>query len=794
MAAAAGRGSRSRVRVAIVGGGVAGMTTAFELSRPEHAGRYDITVYQMGWRLGGKGASGRNAARADRIEEHGLHVWMGFYENAFRMLRECYAELADRRADGIRPVPERRYAGSPVPPATLFESWRDAFFPDPHVGVASPAADGTWDAWTAWFPPGEGLPGDPLTGRTNPFSLSAYLVRSILLLRTLMLSTLGALAGDTRDGRSGRRSAVDQALDRGEEAFARLTPRLLVDALARLVRVGALSTAAGLLQAMLILETMLKGRSALPGREYPLLEFIDAVAAATRRQLEDVVKIDPRLRRKTEVIDLVMTSVVGILRDDLVSHPDGLDAINDFDARDWLEKHGASHASLASPILRGLYDMAFADAEIDGRKPGLAAGQALRCALRMFYTYRGALFWRMRASLADVVFAPLYELLVARGVKFEFFHRLDAVDLDTGDPDHPYVSSLTFARQAALRPGQESYHPLVDVACAGVEGDARMPAWPARPDYAQLADDTDRDQDFESPWDRRRVGPPRVLRAGHDFHLVVLAVGLGAIRCLAGDLVARPRWRNMQTHVKTVATQAFQLWMRKDMAALGWDDPPVTLSGFSDPFDTWSDMTHVIPAENWPRGPAEPKSLAYFCGACSEIPHPADTPLWERVRQLDFARLGRRERADLLAEIRAETRKCHDVAKSNAVSFLEHHIGGLWPRAGRGGTHATGFDWSVLVDSEAPDRSRDDPGAFDSQFWTVSLNPSDRYVLTVPGSTAYRISPLDDTYANLTVAGDWTDCGFHGGCIEAAVMSGRLAAHALSGCPELKDIVGFDHP
>ncbi len=77
--------------MAIVGGGCAGVTAAFELSRPEHRGRYDVTLYQLGWRLGGKGASGRGPA--DRIEEHGLHLWMGFYENAFRLMRECYQEL-----------------------------------------------------------------------------------------------------------------------------------------------------------------------------------------------------------------------------------------------------------------------------------------------------------------------------------------------------------------------------------------------------------------------------------------------------------------------------------------------------------------------------------------------------------------------------------------------------------------------------------------------------------------------------------------------------------------------------
>ena len=74
------------------------------------------------------------------------------------------------------------------------------------------------------------------------------------------------------------------------------------------------------------------------------------------------------------------------------------------------------------------------------------------------------------------------------------------------------------------------------------------------------------------------------------------------------------------------------------------------------------------------------------------------------------------------------------------------------------------------------------------------MNPSDRYTLALPGSARHRISPLDATYDNLTVCGDWTDCGFNSGCVEAAVMSGRLAAHALSRSPALEDIVGFDHP
>jgi uncharacterized protein with NAD-binding domain and iron-sulfur cluster len=50
------------------------------------------------------------------------------------------------------------------------------------------------------------------------------------------------------------------------------------------------------------------------------------------------------------------------------------------------------------------------------------------------------------------------------------------------------------------------------------------------------------------------------------------------------------------------------------------------------------------------------------------------------------------------------------------------------------------------------------------------------------------------TYDNLSVAGDWTESGINSGCVESAVMSGLLAAHALSGSPGLEDIVGYDHP
>ena len=58
-----------KVKIAILGGGIGALTAAFYLtSEPYWKDRYDITVYQLGWRLGGKGASGRTAYVEDDVD------------------------------------------------------------------------------------------------------------------------------------------------------------------------------------------------------------------------------------------------------------------------------------------------------------------------------------------------------------------------------------------------------------------------------------------------------------------------------------------------------------------------------------------------------------------------------------------------------------------------------------------------------------------------------------------------------------------------------------------------------
>jgi uncharacterized protein with NAD-binding domain and iron-sulfur cluster len=722
------------VEVAVVGGGCAAIAAAFELTRPEQGGRYHVTLYQLGWRLGGKGASGRGPC--DRIEEHGLHVWLGFYENAFRLLRECYAELG-RDARTCR-----------------FAKWSDAFMPDPHIGIADQATADAWLSWTAYFPAAPGLPGDPVA-TNNPFTLGKYLARAVALLRTLLL---GVESWPTPDGPDAGAEALHQ--DRRPETML----DRLVEGMATMLRYGTLATMAALIEALALLDLALKALPDLP--DTIILPFVERLAATIRGRLADFVTRDQRTRHKWEIVDLILAILVGTVRFRLLSDPRGLEVIDAYDCREWLRMNGASERSLESPFVRGLYDLAMAYEAGDPARPGLAAGQALRGSLRMFFSYRGAMLWKMRAGMGDVVFAPFYEVLKRRGVTFEFFHRLENVRLapESGlaPGEHPYVAALEFDVQATIVGGGE-YDPLVDV--KGVR------SWPGRPDYRQLEAGAALEADgweFESHWDRRRAGT-RTLEVTRDFDAVVLAVGVGAIPYVCGEILARDaRWRDMVAHVKTVATQAFQIWLRADLQQLGWVAPPVTLSAFIKPFDTWADMGHLIPVENWPE---PPRTLAYFCGVL------ADPPV---LPSRDDVAYPHRRRAEV---------------RRNATHFLNTRIAALWP----GSSVRPGqFRWDLLVGTALP------PGPeagepcgearFDTQFWTANVNPSDRYVLALPGSLQYRISPLDNTYDNLTIAGDWTDCGFNEGCVEAAMMSGRLAAHAIAQSPALDDIVGYDHP
>lgn len=675
----------ARERVVVLGGGMAGLTAAWELSSGQWRDRFEsITVYQRGWRLGGKGASSRGPH--GRIEEHGLHVLLGYYDATFRVLREVYQELDREVTDPDCPI----------------RSWRDAFAPSGDIGLVDRQGS-TLTPFVTRFTGNDQLPGEP-GAEDRPLGPFDVALRSLRLLADFH----GVLCPPAPSAQ-----VYLSASPRPRARPGSGDP-------ARLLRAGGLTALAAMTE---ILERAGQVVGAVR-LESQLVQTMTRVLQTWRGQLRATVRRTPDAWRTWELVDLVTSTVVGMLTDGLLSGR-GYERIDHLDYREWLGLHGAAPATLDSPIVRGMYDLTFAYEDGDRSRPRFAAGLGLQLASRMLFDFKGAVFWRMQAGMGEVVFAPLYEALARRGVEFCFFRRLDHVRLGPGHE----VASIELTRQVDLAPGRERYEPLVR--------HQGLPCWPARPLADQLVDDPG--PEVESHDGAPHDGGREVLHAGRDFDVAVLAVSLGMVPHVAAEIVAAdPAWAAMVSNVATVATRAAQLWLTVPESQLGWDGPAgVTLSGFGDSFDTWASMAHLLPREEWPPT-SGPRGLAYFCGAMPDAADPAAGQA---------------------------------LVRQSLTRFLDREVWQLWPVAAT----AAGFRWEVLWD----DTGRAGPDRLGAQYLRANLDPSDRYVQSLPGTGRHRIAPDRTGLRNLTVAGDWTACGLDAGCLEAAVRSGVLAARAV---------------
>ncbi|HJW64528.1 MAG TPA: FAD-dependent oxidoreductase, partial [Actinomycetes bacterium] len=311
-------------RVLVLGGGMAGLVAAWRLSEPGWRERFSsITVLERGFRLGGKGASGRG--QHGRVEEHGLHVWLGHYDNAFRVMRECYGELdRDRTA-----------------PSCPIRGWRDAFLPTGALGLFDRDRGG-WAPWVARFSPNRLLPGEPDADGRAP-SVAELLLRSALLLRDFYASL--------EPGRP--RTPVLLSLSPSPPpppavAFRSIAPTLLAAS-----------------QQLLLLARQGGRRLAGPGGA----AAIDGAFAPLLGRLAPVVGTDAGARRLHDLVDLVRAVLAGMAVDGLRGDRDAYDAINHLDFRDWLRRHGAQPSTLQSAIVRGQYDLVFSHEHGDPSRP-----------------------------------------------------------------------------------------------------------------------------------------------------------------------------------------------------------------------------------------------------------------------------------------------------------------------------------------------------------------------------------------------------------------------------------------
>lgn len=708
-----------RKKITILGGGMSSLVTAYELtSLPDWTEKYDITVYQIGWRLGGKGASGRNLAEHDRIEEHGLHVLFGFYDNALGIMRKLYTELGRQ----------------PSEPLATFE---DAFKPHNFL-VMMENYGGQWLPWKLDPIPNPLSPGEE--GFLKPWDYAKRMIEwCIEVLHDYVLNVDKVELAEVRTALDDAKDDLAAAMHRHmghpdmsdgqplkEQVISSVVDVLRRHGMARPPLASTPNTDDVHPQWWLLLEAALKLAKEI--FEAPAVSFLlkMAVDYLWKYSLAD----NTVLRRLRLIVDLFFATVRGLIEDKIVFPPHDWFSIDSYELKDWLAKYGAHPDTLASPLI-----MAMKDAAYHGYSP-IGAGTILHAMLRMLFTYRGNILYKMQAGMGDTIFTPLYDVLKKRGVKFEFFQAVRNIELSD---DKTRIARISMGRQVTLKTG--TYEPLVNV--------KGLPCWPSEPRYDQLVQGAALKssgfdlEDFWTPW--TDVESYTLEIAPGDS--VVLGIAIGAFPTIAKQLMdASPRFASMVSSVKTTQTLGVQVWLKPDLKGLGWDMTSPVVIPYVEPLDTWADMTHLLSHEDWPAGTVG--NLAYLTGAMPDdepIPPATDHDYpWRQTERV----------------------------KQYTIEFLKQDLPPLWPDA----VKATGqIDWDLLV---APSAVSGVARA-DYQYYRAPLSPSERYVLSVPGSSARRLRPEESGFKNVVLAGDWTKTALSVGCLEAASMSGIMAARAL---------------
>ena len=785
-----GTGSSGRRQVAVLGAGPSGLAAAFALTK---TGRFDVHVYQMGWRAGGKCATGRDQSDY-RSLQNGSHYLFGCYHNSFSLIRQAYAVL------GSSDDPDKECFGRLE---EEFESRNllvgvQRYRRDPDVVPVDGAP------WYRYMPQNMASPGDDAKLPTKfdwaiiifQFALGFGIDLCALLLSSIYNGLFFRHSGPERF--VGLRVCLwlfpldpfDRSL-RARLMRAPLWPiRWLFNGffwlLSKVLHAFSYIT-------VLLLPARLRAgfRRTFSWIGNRLLWF---VRASTKWLLLASLRLPTTgsnaVQRSLILSDLAVTLLVGYFRDGL-NRPGGFERIDREDFKAWLTRHGAHEDTVESSLITTWYDAVISYKNGDKEHPECSAGVAVQSMLRALLTYKGAFAYQMRAEVGDSFIAPVVKALETLGVQFHFYTRVKHVVVS---PEARRVKRIELDVQCEHHGLGAEFMNVKDRRFPKRE---RRKSWPAKPLHCEAC--AALDPALDSYYSAHYVAKRTLLAreeapagTGEVFDLVVAALPLGMMEDVlvrekhpserlaegedtrpgadaetANELISvadtEPAWKDCFGHVRHTESQALRIWFKVPLQpaggrSLGWTQSPPILSGYRWPFNTWEDNSQATHIQNF--GPnEEAKSIATVFGplqtgegSIRELRH------FERQRQ---------------------------VAESSAWNFVVSNMVPLWPGLKNEGAEY-GVDWNSFVDLE----NRSGPKRFNWQHVATNVGPLESYVQAAPNTLQYRLRADESQFSNLFLAGDWIRNGIEVGSVEGAVISGLKAARMIAG--ESVRIVGGD--
>lgn len=715
--------SKNREQVAILGGGIAALTSAYELTKTEELRqKYEVTIYQMGWRLGGKLASGRNEKEHLRNEEHGLHVWFGYYENAFALMQDCYKEI------------------NKIQPEFKFKHWQEAFKPQSLTPIGE-FIDGKYTYLPFTWATNPDTPGD---GKVL-LSPWAAIVEIINILKIVFSKFEDETEAEV---------SIEHILPNWvSELIQNTRKKNLSSAVSELAQ----NTISGLLGVVhewaKVLD--LDKPDTIPAE----VEAIQLLLAHFKKELN--VRYEKNKNPNIDayfllcVADVLIATVTGILNPKYGILKDmDLGRIDSYEYRDWLIENGCSvEVARKWSVVKALYDAYFYYIDGDLSKPNVAAGTAVRVLIRTIATYKGAILYLIQTGMGEGLIAPIYNVLKSRGVNFKFFHKVKKIELSESKNQ---IERVIFSRQVNIRPEATEYKPT--------KFEDGFDYWPSEPFWDQIVDGDKMQKakvNFESNWCNWHEAGEVKIENGSEFDRVILAISLGAFQKLNDEpsicqelIDNSPAFADLVNHSVLVPSMGVQLWMDKSLVEMGWDHGKPAMDGAAEPLSVWTDMTQVLEFEKWLDN--KPKSLQYLTGVLN-------TQLF-RSPTKDASVPG----------------KAMELLKSTTIDWLEKYTYSIWSKA-VGQNPQGGIDWNVLHDESGSSGKQ----RLNAQYLRPNVDPTECCVLSTAGNVKYRLKANESGFINLTLAGEWTRTGMNTSCVEGAVMSGMLASRAISGYPKV---------